>query len=209
MKTVLQIVLALIIVVLVYALFKSIQTPIEFRRVKNQRYEATIQRLKEIRTAELAYKDEYGEFTASFDTLINFIKNDSLSVIKAIGRIPDEMLEAGMTELEALARGIIQRDTIKVAIKDSLFDDEFNPDLLWNVPYTDNDSFRLGAKTVESGNVDVEVFEAKVHNDILLHDQNKQLLINLNELMEKKQNKFPGLKVGDLIEPNNNAGNWE
>jgi hypothetical protein len=42
-----------------------------------------------------------------------------------------------------------------------------------------------------------------------LYDQNEQLVINLNERMEKKQNKFPGVKVGDLQEPNNNAGNWE
>ena len=209
MKAVLQILLAVFIVGLGYGLYMSIQTPIEFRQVKNKRYDATIKKLKQIRTAQLAYKDEFGEFTGSFDTLINFVESDSLSVVKAIGRIPDKMLERGMTEQEALRRGIIQRDTIKVAIKDSLFEPNFNASLLWKVPYTDNDSFQLGARTVESGNVDVEVFEAKVHNDVLLYDQKDQLVINLNERMEKKMNKYPGLKVGDLEEPNNNAGNWE
>lgn len=209
MKTVLRIILALVIVGLAYALYQSIQTPIEFRQVKKERYEATIQKLKDIRKAQLAYKDEHGSFTGSFDTLISFIKKDSLSVVKAIGRIPDSLLEAGMTEQEALREGIISRDTIKVAIKDSLFRKGFNANDLWRVPYTDRDSFQLGARTVESGNVDVEVFEAKVHNDVLLGDQNQRLLINLNERMEKKQNKFPGVKVGDLEQPNNNAGNWE
>ncbi len=208
MKTVGQIILALVIIGLGYGLYKSIQTPIEFRRVKQRRYNATIEKLKQIRTAQLAYKDEYGTFTGSFDTLIDFVKNDSLRVVKAIGRIPDKLLEQGMTEQEALRRGIIERDTIRVSVKDSLFRSNFNADLLWKIPYT-NDSFELGAKTVESGNVDVEVFEAKVHNDVLLHDQNEQLVINLNERMSKKQNKFPGVKVGDLEEPNNNAGNWE
>jgi hypothetical protein len=208
MKTVLQIILALVIIGLGYGLYRSIEVPIEFRRVKQQRYDATIEKLKQIRTAQLAYKDEHGSFTGSFDTLINFVKYDSLRVVKAIGRIPDKMLEQGMTEQEALRRGIIERDTIRVAVQDSLFGSAFNADLLWKVPYT-NDSFQLGAKTVESGNVDVEVFEAKVHNDVLLHDQNEQLVINLNERMSKKQNKFPGVKVGDLEEPNNNAGNWE
>lgn len=209
MKTALRIILALVIVGLAYALYQSIQTPIEFRQVKKERYEATIQKLKDIRKAQLAYKDEHGGFTGSFDTLINFIKTDSLSVVKAIGRIPDSLLETGMTEQEALREGIISRDTIKVAIKDSLFRKGFNANDLWRVPYTDRDSFQLGARTVESGNVDVEVFEAKVHNDVLLGDQNQRLLINLNERMEKKQNKFPGVKVGDLEQPNNNAGNWE
>ncbi len=209
MKTALRIILALVIVGLAYALYQSIQTPIEFRQVKKERYEATIQKLKDIRKAQLAYKDEHGSFTGSFDTLISFIKQDSLSVVKAIGRIPDSLLEAGMTEQQALREGIISRDTIKVAIKDSLFRKGFNANDLWRVPYTDRDSFQLGARTVESGNVDVEVFEAKVHNDVLLGDQNQRLLINLNERMEKKQNKFPGVKVGDLEQPNNNAGNWE
>ena len=209
MKTALRIILAIVIIGLGYALYRSIQTPIEFRRVKNQRYEATIQKLKDIRKAQLAFKDEHGQFTGSFDTLIHFVKTDSLSVVKAIGRIPDEMLEAGMTEQQALREGIISRDTIKVAIKDSLFRADFDIDDLWRVPFTDNDSFKLGARTVESGNVEVEVFEARVHNDVLLYDQNKQLVINLNERMEKRLNKFPGLKVGDLQEPNNNAGNWE
>jgi len=209
MKTALRIILGLVIIGLGYALYQSIQTPIEFRQVKQQRYDATIQKLKDIRKAQLAYKDGNGKFTGSFDTLINFIKTDSLSVVRAIGRIPDSLLEQGMTEQEALREGIISRDTIRVAIKDSLFRQEFNANDLWRVPYTDNDSFQLGAKSVESGNVDVEVFEAKVHNNVLLHDQNNQLLINLNERMEKKQNKYPGVKVGDLEQPNNNAGNWE
>jgi hypothetical protein len=209
MKTVFQIILALVMVALGYALYKSIQTPIEFERIKKARYEATIQKLKDIRTAELAYKDEHGKFTGSFDTLINFIKYDSLSIVKAIGRIPDSLLEAGMTEKEAIKEGIIKRDTMKVAIKDSLFRDDFSADELWRVPSTDNDSFKLGAKIVESGNVEVPIFEAKVHNNVLLHGLEKQLVIILNERMEKKQNKFPGVKVGDLEQPNNNAGNWE
>lgn len=209
MKTALRIILAIVIIGLVFALYKSIQTPIEFRNTKQQRYEATIQKLKDIRKAQLAYKDEHGNFTGSFDTLINFVKKDSLSVVKAIGRIPDSLLEAGMTEQEALREGIISRDTIKMAIKDSLFRKDFRANDLWRVPYTEDDSFQMGARSVESGNVDVEVFEAKVHNDVLLHDQKEQLVINLNERMSKKQNKFPGVKVGDLEKPNNNAGNWE
>ena len=36
----------------------------------------------------------------------------------------------------------------------------------------------------------------------------EQLVINLNDLMENANN-FPGVKVGDIVEPNNNAGNWE
>ncbi|SRR6056297_78271 len=209
MKTVLQIILGLAIIALFFFLGYGIWKPINFKQVKEKRYDATIQKLKDIRTAQLAYKDEFGQFTGSFDTLINFIKSDSLNIVKAEGRLSDSLLEAGVTEKEAVKRGIISRDTIKVAIKDSLFSNDFNADKLWQVPYTKDDSFQLGAKIVETGNVEVPIFEAKVHNDILLRDLNKQLVINLNERMEKRMKKYPGLKVGDLEKPNNNAGNWE
>ena len=209
MKKAIQIILGVVILVLIFQLYKSIQTPIEFRDVKRARYEATIEKLKNIRTAELAYKDEYGKFTGSFDTLINFIKYDSLSLVKAEGRLSDSLLEAGWTEKRAVNEGIISRDTLKIAIKDSLFSENFNADELWRIPSTENDSFQLGAGTVETGNVDVNVFEAKVHNDVLLHGLNKQLVVNLNERMKLKQKKYPGIKVGDLKKPNNNAGNWE
>ena len=209
MKKVIQIVLAIVIVVLAWLIWDSIQNPIRFNKEKDKRYAATIQRLKDIRTAEIAYKDEYGKFTGSFDTLINFVKNDSMKLVKAEGSLSDDLLAQGWTEAIAVKEGLIKRDTIRIAIKDTLFkSQDFNPDLLWKVPFTENDSFQLGTANLNVSNLNVNVFEAKVHNDILLHDMDNQLIVNLNDKMESANN-FPGVKVGDLVEPNNNAGNWE
>lgn len=209
MKKVIQIVLAIAIIVLAYAIWESIQAPIRFQKEKDLRYAATIERLKDIRTAQIAYKSEYGKFTASFDTLINFVKNDSMKLVKAEGSLSDELLAQGWTEAIAVQEGLIKRDTIRIAIKDTLFKrEDFNPDLLWKVPYTENDSFQMGTATLNVSKLDVNVFEAKVHNDVLLHGLEQQEIINLNDRM-KNQNNFPGVKVGDLNEPNNNAGNWE
>lgn len=208
MKKVIQIVLAILIVVLAYLLWESIQTPIRFNKEKDQRYAETIQRLKDIRTAQIAYKDEYGKFTGSFDTLINFIKNDSMKLVKAEGSISDELLEQGWTEEIAVQEGLIVRDTVRVAIKDTLFAKGFNADLLWKVPFTENDTFEMATATLNVSKMNVNVFEAKVHNDVLLHGLDRQLVVNLNDNM-KNSNNFPGVKVGDILEPNNNAGNWE
>ena len=41
-----------------------------------------------------------------------------------------------------------------------------------------------------------------------LGDLNKQELVNLID-REVKLEHYPGLKVGDIYAPNNNAGNWE
>ena len=208
MKKIIQIVLAILIVVLAYFIWESIQTPIRFNKEKDQRYATTIQRLKDIRTAQLAYKDEYGKFTASFDTLINFVKYDSMKLVRAEGSIPDELLAQGWTEEIAVQEGLIIRDTIRFAIKDTLFPDNFKADDLWKVPFTENDSFEMATANLSVSKLNVKVFEAKVHNNILLHGMDRQLVINLSDRM-KNQNNFPGVKVGDIEEPNNNAGNWE
>ncbi|MFO7830097.1 MAG: hypothetical protein R6V23_15855 [Bacteroidales bacterium] len=208
MKKVIQIVLAIAIVVLAYLIWESIQTPIRFNKEKDKRYDATIQRMKDIRTAQLAFKDEYGRFTGSFDTLITFIETDSLRFVKAEGSLPDELLEQGWTEEVAVKEGLIKRDTIRVAVKDTLFAKEFSAKTLWKVPFTENDSIKLAAAKINISKTKVNVFEAKVHNDILLHGLDRQLIINLNERM-KNANNFPGVKVGDIVDPNNNAGNWE
>ena len=208
MKKVIQIVLAIIIVVLAYAIWESIQNPIRFNKEKDKRYAATIQRLRDIRTAQLAYKDEYGKFTASFDTLINFVEHDSMKLVKAEGSIPDDLLEQGWTEEVAVKEGLIVRDTIRIAIKDTLFPKNFNAANLWKVPYTENDTFQMATADLVVSKLNVNVFEAKVSNNVLLHGMDKQLIINLNDRM-KNSNNYPGVKVGDIIEPNNNAGNWE
>lgn len=208
MKKVIQIVLAIAIVVLAYLIWESIQTPIRFNKEKDKRYEATIQKMKDIRTAQLAYKDEYGHFTGSFDTLINFIETDSMKVVRAEGSLSDELLEQGWTEAIAVQEGLIKRDTIRIAIKDTLFSPNYPAKNLWKVPYTKNDSIEMAAAKVNVSNTKVNVFEAKVHNDVLLHGLDEQLIINLNERM-KNANNFPGVKVGDINQPNNNAGNWE
>ncbi|HSH52062.1 MAG TPA: hypothetical protein VK982_10115 [Bacteroidales bacterium] len=208
MKKVIQIVLAIAIVVLAYLIWESIQTPIRFNKEKDKRYEATIQRMKDIRTAQLAYKDEYGSFTGSFDTLINFIETDSMKVVKAEGSLSDELLEQGWTEAIAVQEGLIKRDTIRIAIKDTLFTQNYPAKNLWKVPFTENDSIELATANVTVSKTIVNVFEAKVHNDVLLHDLDEQLIINLNERMMNANN-FPGVKVGDINESNNNAGNWE
>ncbi len=212
MKTVIQIVLAAAILVLGYLLFESIMNPIRFVQEREKRENATIQKLKDIRTAELAYKSEHEQFTGDFDSLITFLKTGSFTVIKAIGSAPDSLIEeVGKEEAEriALRQGLIQRDTIQISVIDSLFHKGYPVDSLRYVPFTDDYEFELGAGEIETGSkVKVRVFEAKVPYDILLAGLDPQLVINYKEEREKITG-YPGLKVGSLVEATNNAGNWE
>ncbi|WP_439183210.1 hypothetical protein [Carboxylicivirga taeanensis] len=210
MKTVIQIVLTIAIIALGYYCVESINKPIRFQEQQALRQAANVEKLIYIRDAQVAYKSVYNKYTGNFDTLINFIKNDSLPLVKKEGSLTDSMREAGMTELKALALGIISRDTIRVSVKDSLFPARYHVDSLKYIPYIGGDkTYEMGAGTVETGSgVKVQVFEAKVHNNIYLAGLEAQEIINLNDKTEKLE-RYPGLKVGSLEAANNNAGNWE
>jgi len=204
MRTAIQIILTIAIIVLGYLLYESIMNPIRFNQVKDKRWDATIERLKDVRTAQLAYKSEYGTFTGSFDTLIDFVKNDSFSVVKAIGFVPDSL-----TEMQALELGLVARDTIKVSVLDSLFKRNYHIDSLRYVPYTNGDTFAMASGEITTGSkVEVEVFEAKVHNNVLLEGLDPQLIANFSDERITITG-YAGLKVGSLTEATNNAGNWE
>jgi hypothetical protein len=209
MRTVIQSTLAIAVLLLAYLLFESIQEPIRFNREVKKRETATIDKLKDIRRAEEIYKSKYGTYTGSFDTLISFVKFDSLPIIRAIGSIPDSLYDLGVTEQKAIEMGIIIRDTNYVSVLDSIFPDNYYIDSLRYVPFTDTNQFFLGATELETASkVKVKVFEAHVLNNVLLHGLNQQLIINYNADREKIVG-FAGLKVGSLEASTNNAGNWE
>ena len=209
MRTVIQSILALAVLLLAYLLFESIQEPIRFNREVKKRETATIQRLKDIRTAEEAYRTKFGIYTENFDTLIHFVRYDSFPIIKAIGSIPDSLYNLGVTEKKALEMGIIIRDTSYVRVLDSIFSTSYYIDSLRYVPYCDTNQFFLGAtELLTASKVKVKVFEANVLNKILLHGLSNQLIINYSADREKIVG-FAGLKVGSLETSTNNAGNWE
>ena len=210
MKIVIQIVLVIAAAVLAYFIYQGIQRPIEFEQAKEKRYEATIERLKNIRKAQLAYKDLYGQFTGSWDTLIDFIMNDSVRNVRKVGELTDSMIEAGLTEKKALRMGLIIRDTIKESVLEAVFNNQIDPEKLKYIPVPDTSAtFQLGSNIVTTGSgIKVPVFEAKAHNNIVLRGLDRQYVINLNE-QNRLNEKYPGLKVGSLTETINNAGNWE
>ncbi|MDP3435049.1 MAG: hypothetical protein Q8T04_19085 [Bacteroidota bacterium] len=210
MKTVIQIVLVAVAIILAYLLYTSVERPLDFEKAKKERYNATIERLKDIRKAEIAYKDIHGKFTGSWDTLINFVKTGELPLVRKIGMLTDSMIEAGWTEKRALKEGKIIRDTIYVNVLDTVFGKGYKIDDIKFIPVPDTVAmFQLGAGIITTGSgIKVPVFEAKAHNNTILRGLDRQLVINLNE-SRRTNDKYPGLKVGSLEETINNAGNWE
>ena len=187
-------------IVLVYLIVGGIRKPIDFEKQRAERYKQTIERLIDIRTAQVAYKNQFGYYTPSFDTLIGFVKTAKMPIVKAIGMCPDTL-----TEKQALKLGLIQRDTIYIPVMDTLFNHIKYPiEELGNIPVGTKIRFRMDTATIMTGsNVAVKVFEAKASNWDILEGLERQYIINYNA------EKDSVLKVGSLETANNNAGNWE
>jgi hypothetical protein len=210
MKTALNIVFTIIIIVLAYFLMESIMKPIRFNKEKDAREAAVKERLIDIRTAQEAFKSVKGYYTGSFDTLITFLEKDSLPLVFKRGSLTDEMIAAGITtEKEAVKKGLISRDTSYIPVRDSIFDKGYPIEQLRYVPGMEKTEFQMSAgRVMTTSMVLVNVFEAYVLNDVFLGDLDRQLVINYND-QRTKITGFPGMKVGDVKVPNNNAGNWE
>ena len=210
MKTALNIVFTIIIIVLVYFLVESIMKPIRFNKEKDAREAAIKERLIDIRTAQEAFKSVKGYYTGSFDTLITFLEADSLPLVFKRGSLTDEMIAAGITtEKEAVKKGLISRDTSYIPVRDSIFDKGYPIDQLRFVPGMEKTEFQMSAaRVMTTSMVLANVFEAYVLNDVFLGDHDRQLVVNYND-QRTKITGFPGMKVGDVKVPNNNAGNWE
>lgn len=77
------------------------------------------------------------------------------------------------------------------------------------IPYTDNKQFRMAATviTTTSGRA-VPVMECGAYYTDYLDGMDRHQVISLMREAGESGN-YPGLKIGDLIIPNDNAGNWE
>ena len=208
MKVTLKILLAAAVLLLVYICYRSIMTPIEFNEEKDARESLIKARLIDIRKAQIEYKNVYKTHAGSFNDLVKFLKEDKLPFLIKEGVLTDEQLEKGMTEKEAVKKGLIRRDTVWVTAVDTLFGKGYNVDDLRNVPGA-NVQFTMDTATLTSGSgYTVKVFQCGVLYDDYLGDLNKQEVYNLKD-KASKMGKYAGLRVGSVEEINNNAGNWE
>jgi len=174
---------------LAYSDYAVVKKDIDFVTTKKEVYAKVIQRLKDIRTVQVAHKKLNGSYIATFDSLSTFLNNGKIPIITAIGSVPDTL-----TEEEAIEMGIVRRDTIYEPILNNLFlndkaeaDRKF-PFVLDSMKYApvSGIEFGMSASFINRGGIKTAVFEAK---DLAPYDVTDTL------------------KVGSMTEPSVN-GNW-
>ena len=230
-KIIVEILLALAAVGCVYGIYRSIMKPVNFNKEKARRTEVAVQRLKDIRTLEVAFKGVNNRYTADIDSLINFYNTGKMDIIMQIGSQDDSLAwentkkytndkafkklrkqeqNAKFMELYRKGEKLVFSISTPINVKDTLFNNrpDFNVDSLKYIPFSGKQLVETDAIVKTVSGVQVPLFEARMPWKALLKGMDNQLRINLDAEC-KDQNKFEGLQVGSVTMPNNNAGNWE
>jgi len=192
--------------VLVYLIYNAIDSPIEFNKIKNERYLKVIERLKDIRNAQIAYKSVNGIYSDNFDSLISFIDSAQFTIIE---KRDSSFMQYDRVYRIDMLREVIVTDTLGfVSVKDSLFKDNLSYKDMALIPIDGVDNkFQLKADIIDKNGYNVPVFEVRVAKDLILYDQNKDLLTQEKEIVSVDGVNGPFLILGSMSDVSTN-GNW-
>lgn len=211
MKKLFQIILAVAIVALIYVIYVQISTPIRFDEETKAKKALVIDRIKDIRTAQRAFKSKYQHFTGSFDSLTAFVLSDTLELER---KIVDEDDSAAMAMLKKSGRKNVEK--FKIAVIDTIFSPKKlsrqDVEQMRYIPGTGNKAqyiMEAGIITTES-KVVIPVVEVRAPYKMFLDTvAYRQEVINLIDDEQNNFNRYPGVKFGSMASGNNEAGNWE
>ena len=206
MKTGIQAFLWLLCIFFSYKIYDSINKPINFNEVKYNRYYDVIDRLKEIRTAQIAYKDVNGVYSNNFDSLVNFIDNGIFTLIE---KRDSSYLEYDRIYRIDMLKEVVVVDTLGfVSVKDSLFKNNTTYKDMKKIPVKGMDTvFQIDARIIMINDYKAPVFEVKVSKNIVLFDQDEDLLKLENETISIDGVNGSEIVLGSLNEVSTN-GNW-
>jgi len=183
-KIALNILLTIGVMLLAYELYAIINEPIQFEKEKKVREKVVIQKLKDIREAQLTYREVHGKFTDNWNKLIHAIKNDSIMEVKIIGN-PDDTTQG------------TYYDTLYQPILTELFSKDYPIGQIRYIPFSEGEEFQLKSDQILVNRVKIPVFKASAPD--------KQWLKGLNP---KYIDPTHALTVGSLTEARY-TGNWE
>ena len=199
-------VLFLFSAVLVFAIYNSINAPIEFNMVKNERYLKVIDRLKDIRNAQVAFKSVNGIYSNDFEELVKFVDSAQFTIVQK--RDSSYMQYDRVYRIDML-REVIVVDTLGyVSVKDSLFSNTDSYKSMASIPIEGIDEkFKLKADIIDKNGYNVPVFEVRVSKDLILFDQNKDLITQEKQTVSVDGVNGPDIVLGSLSDVSTN-GNW-
>ena len=204
---IINLVLFAIIVVLAIQVVKSIQAPIKFSTEQKARETKVVQRLIDIRNAEVLFKQINNKYTASFDTLIDFCKTAELAIVKIVPDPTDTTFTRTINDTLGFVKIV---DSLAAGRAD------FNINDLKLVPFSNpTTNFELEAGFIPRNGINIPVFEARTPYEVYLATpgaafSEKEWKQRVDNAKAEKEsiNRYAGLKVGSMEEATTD-GNWE
>ena len=188
-------------------IYSSINGPIKFNKVKNERYAIVINRLKDIRIAQIAHKDVKGYYANNFDELVSFVDNGLFTLIEE--KDSSYLAYDRVYRIDMLREVRIVRELGKVSVKDSLFKDNESYKQMAFIPIKgkEDEKFSISADIIDKNGYEAHVFEVKVKKDVILYDQNKDLLKQENKVISVDGVNGSEIVLGSMTEVST-SGNW-
>jgi len=167
----------LVIVALIFALLatRSILRPEKYKMVYNQRSEEIRTRLVAIRAVQAVYRSEFKKYAGDIDTLVNFVNNGVVNIIKSSGDIPENMSEEA-----AFKAGLIKKTVETFAAKDKIVESDPNVsyESLKNfeyIPHCDGKKFEIQLGKISSKTYEIPVYRIDVSVDDILANLDKSI----------------------------------
>lgn len=206
MKKILLPILWLLIVFFGYKLYNSIYEPIQFNKVKEERYTDVIQNLKDISLAQVAHKSVTGIYAQDFKSLIEFVDTAQYVLVE---KRDSSYLEYNRVYRIDMLKEVQIVDTLGFAsVKDSLYGTSERYKTMMKVPVEGVDTtFSMKADIIDKNGYQVPVFEVRVSKDVILYDQNAYLLEQEKATVSVDGVNGPAIILGSLSEVSTN-GNW-
>jgi len=205
-KPVLVILFGILSIYLGFKIYDSINAPIEFNKVRNERFSKVISKLKDIRDSQEAYKTVNGKYAGNFESLIKFIDTGNYTITT--------QRDSSFMRYDKVYQIEMQQDTIlvdtlgTVQVKDSLFGADDRYKSMMDVPYAQNDEkFEMEADIIDKSGYKAPVFEVKVKKNVVLYDQPEDLVEKENSYQSVEEVNGTEIKVGSLTDVSTN-GNW-
>lgn len=207
MKLGIQAALWIVSIFFAYKIYDSVSGPIRFNKVKNQRYAKVINRMKDIRTAQIAHKDVTGVYANNFDSLVKFIDEGIFTLTE---KRDSSYMEYDRTYRIDMLKEVIVVDTLGyVPVKDSLFKDtdRFRNMAFIPIEGIEDSTFQIKAEVINKNGYKVPVFEVKIAKNVVLFDQDDDFIKQENETVSVDGVNGPEIILGSLTNVSTN-GNW-
>lgn len=198
LRPILSVVLILVAGFLAFKIYRAIQKPIEFLKIKEERYAVIINKLNTIRDLQVEYRRTTGSYANSFDYLIAFADTGMVAI--------EERKDSSFVYYDKVFQTDMNKDTVVIrvlgyeSVGDKVLPEGFIIEEMRYVPFTDNKEFLIDASTVERGGINLPTMEVIAYDRDIFED--------LNSAYGQFIDKEGLLQLGNINEPII-SGNWK